>query len=107
MKEQAPEARAALRSARKGGIANTWPEPLTVSATLIDVERFETPEKGTYRGAWYFEVNSIRVFDPIGPEVVAGVWPEFKGFSHVKWKLDPEGLAQFERKLTGVERPKR
>ena len=79
---------------------------LIASATLMEVERFETPEKGTYRGALYFDVNSIRVFDPIGPEVVAAIWPEFKGFSHVKWTLDPEGLAQFERKLTSVERPK-
>lgn len=79
---------------------------LIASATLIEVERFETPEKGIYRGALYFDVNSIRVFDPIGPEVVAGIWPEFKGFSHVKWPLDPEKFSQFERKLTGVEKPK-
>jgi len=78
---------------------------LIASATLLEVERFETPEKGTYHGAFYFDVNSIRVFDPIGREVVAAIWPEFKGFSHVKWTLDPEGLAQLERKLTGVERP--
>ena len=70
------------------------------------MERFERPEKGTYRGALYFDVNSIRVFDPIGTEVVAAIWPEFKGFSHVKWTLDPKGLAEFERRLTGVEQPK-
>jgi hypothetical protein len=79
---------------------------LIASATLTEVERFHTPEKGTYWGALYFDVNSIRVFDPIGPEVVAGIWPEFKGFSHVKWTLAPKGLAEFEGKLTGVERPK-
>lgn len=76
---------------------------LIASATLIKGERFDTPEGGTYRGALYFYPNSIRVFDPIGPEVVAGIWPEFKGFSQVKWDLDPKGLTQFERKLTGVE----
>jgi hypothetical protein len=70
------------------------------------VERFETPEKGTYRGALYFDVNAIKIFAPIGPEVVAAIWPEFKGFSHVKWTLSPEGLAEFERKLTGIERAK-
>ena len=79
---------------------------LIASATLTDVERFETPEKGTYHGALYFEPNSIKVFDPIGPDVVAAIWPEFKAFSHVKWTLDPKGLAEFERRLTGVEKPK-
>jgi hypothetical protein len=79
---------------------------LIASATLTEVERFETPEKGTYRGALFFDVNSIRVFDPIGSEVVAGIWPEFKGFSHVKWALDPTGFAEFDRKLTGVKSPK-
>ena len=72
----------------------------------LSVERFETPEKGTYRGALYFDVKSIKVFDPIGQEVVAAICPKFKRFSHVKWSLDPEKIAEFERKLTGVERPK-
>src|SRR5262245_34148844 len=49
---------------------------LIASATLTEVERFHTPEKGVYWGALYFDVNSIRVFHPIGPEVVAGIWPE-------------------------------
>jgi hypothetical protein len=79
---------------------------LIASATLIEVERVETPEKGTYRGALYFDVNSIKVFDPIGPEAVTGIWPEFKGLSRVKWTLDPKRFAEFERELAGIERPK-
>jgi hypothetical protein len=78
---------------------------LIASATLIEVERFQTPEKGTYRGALYFEPASIKVFEPIGPDVVARIWPKFKAFSNAKWKLDPKGLAEFEGKLTGVKKP--
>jgi len=79
---------------------------LIASATFTKVERFEIPEKDIYHGALYFDVNSIRVFDPIGPDVVAKIWPECNGFSHAKRKLDPNKYADFERSLTGVERPK-
>ncbi|MSR57498.1 MAG: hypothetical protein EXS05_07480 [Planctomycetaceae bacterium] len=74
-------------------------------ATLDRVERFEVAE-GPYEGALYFDVGSIKVFNPVGPDVVAGIWPEFNGFSHVKWTLDPKGFAEFERKMTDVETPK-
>jgi hypothetical protein len=76
---------------------------LIASATLIGVERFKTPEGGTYKGALYFDVNSIQVFDPVSADVVSAIWPEFKGFSHVKWSLNPKGYAAFEQKLKGVE----
>jgi hypothetical protein len=79
---------------------------IIASAILIEVERFPTPERGTYHGAFYFDPNSIKVFDPIGPEVIAGIWPEFSGFSHVKQILDPRRFTQFEGTLTGVEKPK-
>src|SRR5437868_3406403 len=62
---------------------------LIASATLVEVERFDMPEKGTYHGALHFDVKSIKVFDPIGPDIVAGIWPEFKRFSHVKQRLEP------------------
>ena len=78
---------------------------LIASAKLIDVERFKTAEKGTYNGALYFDVKSIRIFDPVGADVVSSVWPEVKRFSHVKWSLDPERYAAFEQKFTGVEKP--
>jgi len=77
---------------------------IIASATLIDVERFATPQEGVYRGALYFDAGSIRVFDPVGSDAVVAVWPKFKRFSHVKQKLAVEGLAEFESKLTGVER---
>lgn len=78
---------------------------IIASATLDRIERFEQPE-GPYNGALHFDVNSVTVFDPVGPHVVAEIWPEFKGFSHVKWTLDSKGYPAFEQKITGVERPR-
>ena len=79
---------------------------LIASATLVEVERFEAAEGETYKGALYFDPKSVRVFDPVGSDVVSAFWPEFKGFSRVKWSLNPKGNAAFEKKLTGVEAPK-
>ena len=83
---------------------------LVASAVLSDVERFEKPkieiyngERFVYEGALYFEPTSIRIFDPIGTDVVSQIWPDFVGFSHVKHRLDPKRYTAFERKLRHVE----
>jgi hypothetical protein len=79
---------------------------LVASAIFRDAERFMEPDEDGYEGALYFDTKSIRVFDPIGPDVVSEFWHEFKGFSHVKWSLNPEGYAAFQRALKQVEPPK-
>jgi hypothetical protein len=78
---------------------------IIASAVLTAVERFQTTEKGGYDGALYFDVNSIKVFDPVGVEVVVKIWPQVKRLGQAKWSLDPKHFAAFERELTGVERP--
>lgn len=57
---------------------------LIASATFIEAERFKGTEGDTYKGALYFDPKSVRVFDQVGSDVVSEIWPEFKGFSHVK-----------------------
>lgn len=86
---------------------------LVASAVLRDVRRFEKPrveihneERFVYEGALYFEPTSIRIFDPVGPEVVRSIWPEFTGFGRVKHRLDPRGYTVFERELRHVEEAK-
>lgn len=79
---------------------------LIACATLTRKERFQTPEKGTYHGALYFDVNSIKIFDPVDSKVVGDIWKKVKRFSRAKWILDPDRFAEFERRLTGIERPK-
>lgn len=68
-------------------------------------ERFDQPQ-GDYHGALNFDINSIRVFDPIGPEIMNAVWPDdFEGFGRVKAKLAHHRFSQFEQHLTGVRVP--
>jgi len=68
--------------------------------------RFLEPDED-YNGALYFDPKTIRVFDKIGSDVVSRIWPEFKGFSHVKWKkLNPKRYPVFEGKLKHVRTPK-
>jgi hypothetical protein len=78
---------------------------IIASAVLKNVERFEATQIGGHEGAYYFDVNSIKVFDPVSPAVVSKVWPQVTRLGQAKWSLDPKRYAAFERKLTGVEMP--
>jgi len=78
---------------------------IIASAVLRDKERFPQPKDG-YSGALDFYIDSIRVFDPVGPALVRGVWPkEFNGFSYSKSKLSASGYPEFERLLTRIRVP--
>jgi hypothetical protein len=78
---------------------------LVADARFKRAERF--PEPGDdYNGALYFDPKTIRVFDLVPSDVVSRIWPEFKGFSHVKWTLDPKRYPDFERQLKHVETAK-
>lgn len=77
---------------------------IIASAVFDRAERFEEPI-GSYAGALYFGPTSIRTFKPVGSELIAEIWPEFKGFSRVKWKLDPDKYPEFARTLTEIETP--
>ena len=77
---------------------------IVASATLEKVERFKAP-KGPYTGALYFDPKSIRVFDPVGPEVLREVWPKFSGFNQSKQFLDGSHLPLFEGRLTNIRTP--
>lgn len=77
---------------------------IVASAVLDRSERYDQPEHG-YRGAMWFDVGSIRTFDPVDAEVMRTIWPEFHGFGHVKQHLDPGKYARFEKRLVGVTGP--
>lgn len=78
---------------------------IIASATLLGVERFDATEDG-YDGLFEFDVDSIRVFDPVGPDRMTEIWPnDFKRFSQAKQELAPEAYPLFERTLTGIEIP--
>jgi hypothetical protein len=77
---------------------------IIATARLTGAERFAEPEEG-YNGALYFDVSSIRVFDPIAWGTVSRIWPKVKRLGRVKWKLDPSGYEGFDQELKNVETP--
>jgi len=78
---------------------------IIAKAVFVRQEKFETAE-GPYEGAIYFDIDSIRVFDPVGPDLLHVVWPEeFKGFSNVKSQLTPESFPEFEEQLENTRSP--
>lgn len=74
---------------------------IVASATYLDVEPFDLPEKG-YKGYLHFEVPSIRTFNPVDLNALKKSWPEIKRLSQSKQRLDPRGYPSFESGLTGI-----
>ncbi len=89
----------ALRTPNHSVILFQYDSQIIAVARLISINRFRKPDEDGYCGAFHFDVKSIKVFDPIQPEIVSRYWREFKGFSHVRWILDPKRYPAFEREL--------
>jgi len=79
---------------------------IIASAVLRDCERFEKPDEDGYEGRLYLDVSSIKVFDPVAKDVLGRIWPEVKRLGRVKWSVNPEGYAAFERGLKHIETPR-
>lgn len=73
------------------------------SGIFTHIKKYTRPTKNGYRGHLKFDVNSIRIFDPIGPEILRRIWPNFKRFSNVKISLDPKKYPIFEKTLTSQQ----
>jgi hypothetical protein len=86
---------------------------IIATAILKETKKFDKPKNdgGTlYTGALYFDVKSIRVFEPIEWNIIRHIWPEVKRAARVKWNLNPSGYVEFEAKLTnirGLQQPAR
>ena len=98
---------------RKRGLSATpgtvvlfqYDNAIIASAIFRKTEFFDEPEEDQgveYRGAIYFDADSIRDFEPVGPDQMKGIWPKFSRFSHAKTLLDPKGYPDFER-ATGLK----
>src|SRR5262245_18317464 len=77
---------------------------IIASAVLLRDERHDKPVKG-YGGAMYFDVKSIRTFDPLDVEAMRRVWPSFQRFGHVKQFLNPTRYPALKRYLKNVASP--
>lgn len=58
-------------------------------ANLLEIEKYEEPLYGKYKGSYVFEPDSIRVFESITADELKEVDQNFKQFSQVKQKLNP------------------
>jgi hypothetical protein len=74
------------------------------SGAFVRDERYERPAGG-YAGALHFEPGSFRTFDPVDVAGMRAAWPAFRGFGHVKQRLNPARYPAFVRRLKRVRRP--
>ena len=77
---------------------------IVASAVFLRDERYDKPVKG-YGGAMYFDVRSIRTFDPLDVEAMRKAWPSFQRFGHVKQYLNPMRYPMLKRLLKNVAAP--
>jgi hypothetical protein len=73
-------------------------------AEFLRNEKF-AKAKGGCKGAMYIDVKTIRTFDPVDVEGMRKAWPGFRGFGHVKQKLNAACWPVFRRRLKGVRAP--
>ena len=77
---------------------------IIASAVFLRDEKFERPVGG-YGGTLYFDVASLRTFEPLDVEAMRSVWPSFRAFGHVKQYLNPARYPDFKRRLKRVTAP--
>jgi hypothetical protein len=73
-------------------------------AVFLRDEKFDRPVNGS-AGEMVFDAASIRTFEPLDAAAMRAVWPGFRGFGHVKQRLNPTLYAEFEQRLRHVARP--
>ena len=77
---------------------------IIASAVFRRDEKFTRP-RGGHAGALHFDVDSIRVFDPLDLEAMRKIWPGIGKFGHVKQYLNPGLYPKFKRRLRHVKSP--
>lgn len=61
---------------------------IIASANLIKVDKFKKVKYKLYKGAYYFDVDTIKVFEPITANELYEIDSNFKRFSQVKQHID-------------------
>lgn len=88
--------RAALQAPPDTTVLFQYKNHIIASATYQDLRRLPHPDGDGYTAVMIFATGSIRVFAPVGAEVMKRIWPrDFSGFSHVKQKLSQRALRKF------------
>ncbi|MGC4032791.1 MAG: hypothetical protein QM754_13870 [Tepidisphaeraceae bacterium] len=74
---------------------------IIATAMFVRDEKYERPTDG-FAGAMHFDVSSIRTFEPWDADAVRSVWPGFRGFGHVKQRLNPGNWPAFTKRMAAV-----
>jgi hypothetical protein len=77
---------------------------IIASAVFRRDDKFKRPIGG-HSGALFFDVESIRTFDPVDINTMRKVWPGIRPFGHVKQFLNPTLYSNFKRRLKHVKSP--
>jgi len=74
------------------------------SANLVQVKKYKEPVDDVYKGAYYFDINTIKVFEPIVAKELSEIDENFVAFSQSKQKLDSSKQDQILSLINSKER---
>lgn len=60
-----------------------------IALAILNIVKKFKPQIDEYKGAYYFDTDSIAVFKPIDKNEIKLIWNDFKGFGNAKKNLDP------------------
>lgn len=69
---------------------------IIASARLLNIRKFDLPEDSRYHGAYEFDVNSIKVFQPITVREINSIDSNVSSFSKEKQEINYSYIAEIE-----------
>ncbi|MFV0439790.1 MAG: hypothetical protein ACK5LV_00645 [Lachnospirales bacterium] len=79
-----------MKASKDALILFQFDNSVIASANLLKIEKFDEPVNKIYSGAYYFDAQTIKVFEPILKEEIMEIDQNFKKFSQAKQTLDLE-----------------
>ncbi len=78
---------------------------IIASARLLKIKSFKKPKDG-YKGAYYFDISSIRIFKPLSKKEINNIFKPQKDikFNQTKYILNSTTIENFEEKLNDFEK---
>lgn len=78
---------------------------IIASAKLLDIKRFVIPKDGQYYGAYRFDINSVKVFEPITLAELNRIDSNITAFSQVKQEINSQFMDEINDLIKAKQIP--
>ncbi|MBU3214784.1 HNH endonuclease [Clostridium estertheticum] len=78
---------------------------IIASAELLDIEKFVIPKDGKYYGAYRFDINSVKIFEPITLAEINKIDSNITAFSQVKQEINSLFMVEIQDLIKSKQMP--